>query len=269
MERTINDKEYNFEITVHELKLSDYCGYYGSEFLVYCTIACNKKEAETWVTIKYPAGNAYDYYSDCEISDLVEWYPEEAAEIENDFGAWYEKHEDALVKDFIDMIIDCMWNEEDYVQECILDALIENKYNRYSDEFHPLLVSEDDVIRSISLEEDFVYVPEFLCDDFSDEEFDDAPDYLRCYPCSKWGNCAGESIFKLIVNEYERYDITLYISKYLAANYEVGTGWSNIFEYGSYCIRLMFEHEGIHRIGELKKYLSLHNNTIQLEDYEA
>lgn len=55
-------------------------------------------------------------------------------------------------------------------------------------------------------------------------------------------------------------------SKYVASNYEVGTGWGNIFEYANELLAKFIEHESLKTIKDLKGYLEKTGNKIFLED---
>ena len=62
-------------------------------------------------------------------------------------------------------------------------------------------------------------------------------------------------------------DVDIYVSKYLAENYEVGTGWDNTFEYVPECIYKFLEHANITTIKELRDYLDNNNYTLKLDEF--
>ncbi len=79
----------------------------------------------------------------------------------------------------------------------------------------------------------FMYIPEFMDDDTTDDEFEEIPEYRKGYPCDGSGRTTDKDTFCLFVNKCPKFEVELYLSKYAASNYEVGTGRCNIFEYAN------------------------------------
>ena len=104
--KEINGKEYTFDVTTLDIKLVDYGGFYGTDIRVDVKVKCNNNEDEFSVELCYPMGDAYDYYSEMDYSDLAEMFGETAEEIESDFSAWYDKHSDKLETDYVNLFID-------------------------------------------------------------------------------------------------------------------------------------------------------------------
>ena len=264
--KEINGKEYTFDVTTLDIKLVDYGGFYGTDIRVDVKVKCNNNEDEFSVEFCYPMGDAYDYYSDMESSDLAEIYGESAEEIESDFSAWYEKHSDDLETNYVNLFIDdCFWSDEEPFQEMVLDELLSDKCEA-KDDVLALLVSDSDEIQSIRTGEDFMYIPTFMDDDTTDEEFEEIPEYRKGYPCDGWGRTTDKDTFCLVVNKCPKFEVELYVSKYAASNYEVGTGWSNIFEYSNELLSTFVEKEKIKTIKDLKDYLEKTENKIFLEE---
>ena len=118
-------------------------------------------------------GDAYDYYSEMDYSDLAEMFGETAEEIESDFSAWYDKHSDKLEKDYVNLFIDeYIFEEEEPFQEMVLDELLSDK-NDSKDELLTLIVSDADEITTFLLVLliflllvaflNFIFIPIFLC----------------------------------------------------------------------------------------------------------
>ena len=118
-------------------------------------------------------GDAYDYYSEMDYSDLAEMFGETAEEIESDFSAWYDKHSDKLEKDYVNLFIDeYFFEEEEPFQEMVLDELLSDK-NDSKDELLTLIVSDADEITTFLLVLliflllvaflNFIFIPIFLC----------------------------------------------------------------------------------------------------------
>ena len=118
-------------------------------------------------------GDAYDYYSEMDYSDLAEIFGEPAEQIESDFSAWYDKHSDKLEKDYVNLFIDeYFFEEEEPFQEMVLDELLSDK-NDSKDELLTLIVSDADEITTFLLVLliflllvaflNFIFIPIFLC----------------------------------------------------------------------------------------------------------
>ena len=118
-------------------------------------------------------GDAYDYYSEMDYSDLAEISGEPAVQIESDFSAWYDKHSDKLEKDYVNLFIDeYIFEEEEPFQEMVLDELLSDK-NDSKDELLTLIVSDADEITTFLLVLliflllvaflNFIFIPIFLC----------------------------------------------------------------------------------------------------------
>lgn len=147
----------------------------------------------------------------------------------------------------------------------VLDELLSDK-SEYKVDVLALLVSDSDEIQSIRTGEDFMYIPEFMDDDTTDEEFEKIPEYRKGYPCDGWSRTTDKDTFCLVVNKCPKCEVELYLSKYAASNYEVGTGWSNIFENANELLAKFIEHESLKTIKDLKNYLEKTGNKIFLED---
>ena len=264
--KEINGKEYTFDVTTLNIKLVTYGGFYGTDIRVDVKVKCNNNEDEFSVELCYPMGDAYDYYSEMDYSDLAEIFGEPAEEIESDFSAWYDKHSDKLEKDYVNLFIDeYFFEEEEPFQEMVLDELLSDK-NDSKDELLRLIVSDADEITTIETDEDFMYIPDFMDDETTDEEFEHILEYRKGYPCDSWGAFKGYESFKIIVNKYARFEVEMYLSKYAACNYEVGVGWGNIFEYANEMLSKFLSREDIKTIKDLKDYLANNENRILLED---
>lgn len=267
--KTIKGKDYEFDVTTLNIEAAGYGGFYGSNFDVTVLIKCNKKQSEFCVTLDYPAGEAYDYYCNMDTEDLAEIYGESVEDIESDFDAWYNKHSDELENDYMDRYIDFFYDYEEDTQTMVLDHLIEN----LSDDFQALLVSDEDIIKTVTIKDCYMYVPTFIMNDFEldlvAKEFENAPYYLKGLPCDDWGHGIGKKRFPLCINTHLIIDIDIYVSKYLAENYEVGTGWCNTFEYVPECIYKFLKHENINTIKELRDYLGNNNYTLKLDEYDS
>lgn len=121
---------------------------------------------------------------------------------------------------------------------------------------------------SDKLEKDYVnlYIPDFMDDETTDEEFENILEYRKGYPCDGWGAPKEYELFTVIVNKYARFEVEMYLSKYAACNYEVGVGWGNIFEYANDMLSKFLSRENIKTIKDLKDYLANNENRILLED---
>ena len=264
--KEINGKEYTFDVTTLDIKLVDYGGFYGTDIRVDVKVKCNNNEDEFSVELCYPMGDAYDYYSEMDYSDLAEMFGETAEEIESDFSAWYDKHSDKLEKDYVNLFIDeCFWEDEEPFQEMVLDELLSDKSDN-KDELLALIVSDSDEITTIETDEEFMYIPDFMDDETTDEEFENILEYRKGYPCDGWGAPKEYKLFTVIVNKYVRFEVEMYLSKYAACNYEVGVGWGNIFEYANDMLSKFLSRENIKTIKDLKDYLANNENRILLED---
>ena len=211
-------------------------------------------------------GDAYDYYSEMDYADLAEMFGETAEEIESDFSAWYDKHSDKLETDYVNLFIDeCFWEDEEPFQEMVLDELLSDKSDN-KDELLALIVSDSDEITTIETDENFMYIPDFMDDETTDEEFENILEYRKGYPCDGWGAPKEYKLFTVIVNKYARFEAEMYLSKYAACNYEVGVGWGNIFEYANDMLSKFLSRENIKTIKDLKDYLVNNENRILLED---
>ena len=163
--KDINGKEYTFDVATLNIKLVTYGGFYGTDIRVDVKVKCNNNEDEFSVELCYPMGDAYDYYSEMDYSDLAEIFGEPAEEIESDFSAWYDKHSDKLEKDYVNLFIDeYFWEEEEPFQEMVLDELLSDKSDN-KDELITLIVSDADEITTIETDEDFMYIPDFMDDE--------------------------------------------------------------------------------------------------------
>ena len=246
--KEINGKEYTFDVTTLNIKLVTYGGFYGTDIRVDVKVKCNNNEDEFSVELCYPMGG------------------ETAEEIESDFSAWYDKHSDKLEKDYVNLFIDeYFFEEEEPFQEMVLDELLSDKSDN-KDELITLIVSDADEITTIETDEDFMYIPDFMDDETTDEEFEHILEYRKGYPCDSWGAFKGYESFKIIVNKYARFEVEMYLSKYAACNYEVGVGWGNIFEYANEMLSKFLSREDIKTIKDLKDYLANNENRILLED---
>lgn len=147
----------------------------------------------------------------------------------------------------------------------VLDELLSDK-NDSKDELLTLIVSDADEITTIETDEDFIYIPDFMDDETTDEEFENILEYRKGYPCDSWGALKDYESFKIIVNKYARFEVEMYLSKYAACNYEVGVGWGNIFEYANEMLSKFLSRENIKTIKDLKDYLANNENRILLED---
>ena len=264
--KEINGKEYTFDVTTLDIKLVDYGGFYGTDIRVDVKVKCNNNEDEFSVELCYPMGDAYDYYSEMDYADLAEMFGETAEEIESDFSAWYDKHSDKLETDYVNLFIDeCFWEDEEPFQEMVLDELLSDKSDN-KDELLALIVSDSDEITTIETDEDFMYIPDFMDDETTDEEFENILEYRKGYPCDGWGAPKEYKLFTVIVNKYVRFEVEMYLSKYAACNYEVGVGWGNIFEYANDMLSKFLSRENIKTIKDLKDYLANNENRILLED---
>ena len=123
-------------------------------------------------------------------------------------------------------------------------------------------ISED----KIELSNDELYIPDFMDDETTDEEFENILEYRKGYPCDGWGAPKEYKLFTVIVNKYARFEVEMYLSKYAACNYEVGVGWGNIFEYANDMLSKFLSRENIKTIKDLKDYLANNENRILLED---
>lgn len=264
--KEINGKEYTFDVTTLDIQLVDYGGFYGTDIRVDVKIKCNNNEDEFSVELCYPMGDAYDYYSEMDYADLAEMFGETAEEIESDFSAWYDKHSDKLETDYVNLFIDeCFWEDEEPFQEMVLDELLSDKSDN-KDELLALIVSDSDEITTIETDEYFMYIPDFMDDETTDEEFENILEYRKGYPCDCWGAPKDYKLFTVIVNMYARFEVEMYLSKYAACNYEVGVGWGNIFEYANDMLSKFLSRENIKTIKDLKDYLANNENRILLED---
>ena len=264
--KKINGKEYTFDVTTLDIKLVYYGGFYGTDIRVDVNVKCNNNEDEFSVELCYPMGDAYDYYSEMDYADLAEMFGETAEEIESDFSAWYDKHSDKLETDYVNLFIDeCFWEDEEPFQEMVLDELLSDKSDN-KDELLALIVSDSDEITTIETDEDFMYIPDFMDDETTDEEFENILEYRKGYPCDGWGAPKEYKLFTVIVNKYVRFEVEMYLSKYAACNYEVGVGWGNIFEYANDMLSKFLSRENIKTIKDLKDYLANNENRILLED---
>lgn len=111
-----------------------------------------------------------------------------------------------------------------------------------------------------------MYIPDFMDDETTDEEFENILEYRKGYPCDGWGAPKENKLFTVIVNKYVRFEVEMYLSKYAACNYEVGVGWGNIFEYANDMLSKFLSRENIKTIKDLKDYLANNENRILLED---
>ena len=111
-----------------------------------------------------------------------------------------------------------------------------------------------------------MYIPDFMDDETTDEEFENILEYRKGYPCDGWGALKEYKLFTVIVNKYARFEAEMYLSKYAACNYEVGVGWGNIFEYANDMLSKFLSRENIKTIKDLKDYLANNENRILLED---
>lgn len=271
--RNINGKNYELDVTTLKIEAAGYGGFYGSNFDVTVLIKCNSKQSEFCVTLDYPAGEAYDYYCNMDTKDLTEIFGESLEDIEDEFDAWYNKHSDELENDYMDRYIDFFYDYEEDTQTMVLDNLIEDRSFVHIEDFHALLVSDDDIIKKVLLKDCYMYVPTFMDDSFNFDrdhlrnQFENAPYYLKGLPCDDWGRGIGKKRFPLCINTHLIIDVDIYVSKYIAENYEVGTGWANTFEYVPECIYKFLEHENITTIKELRDYLENNNYTLKLDEF--
>ena len=267
--KEINGKDYEFDVTTLNIKVEEYNGFWGTDLDVTALIKCNGNESEFLVRFGYPAGDAYDYYYDIETEYLAEIFGESAEEIERDFNSWFNKHSDELEKDYMDMTLDYLYDDEECIQNMVLNHLIEGR----SDDFQELLVSDEDIIKTVTIKGCFMYVPTFMDDSFNFDrvhlrnQFENTPYYLKGLPCDDWGRGIGKKRFPLCINTHLIIDVDIYVSKYLAENYEVGTGWDNTFEYVPECIYKFLEHANITTIKELRDYLDNNNYTLKLDEF--
>lgn len=265
--KEINGKDYEFDVTTLNIKVAEYNGFWGTDLDVTALIKCNGNESEFKVRICYPAGEVFDYYSQWDFKDLAEMYGEPSEEIEQDFELWYKKHGEELEKNYLDDIIDYLFEEEGGIQNDVLEYLINSKITFERDEFLSMLISDNDMIETAVIDRSYICLPTFMDDFESDEELNKLPYYIKAYPRDYYDVWLEKQKFTLVVNTYLKFDVDIYLSKYLAVNCEVGTGWCHVFEEYKEFLFLLFKHEGITTVKELRDYLENSNYTLKLDEY--